>query len=150
MDEVVAAPDRHALQGADRKRLLQVLDDLRSEVCAETDVRKSDGEGLVQGQQLGALSEEDEQLVASLREGLESLAGGRQEQPARVALAVEGALDGAEFVVRGDILMGQLGRLPQLLPSFVFLVRLPLSGKPEALRISRRAARLLSDGVPMS
>src|SRR5829696_1393409 len=133
MDEAVAATDRHALQRTDRKRLLRVLNDLRSEVCAEIDDRQTDDEGVVQGQPLGALSDEDEQLVASLREGLESLAGRRQEQPARVALAVEGPLDGAEFVVRGDILMGQLGCLPKLLPSFVFLVRLPLSGKPEAL-----------------
>jgi hypothetical protein len=90
------------------------------------------------------LSEEDEHLVAELWEGLASLAGSRRAQP-RLAPAVQGALDGAEFVVRGAILTARPGRLPQLLPSFVFLVMLPISGKPEALRVSRRAARLLAE-----
>ena len=58
-------------------------------------------------------------------------------------MALQGALDGAEFVVRGDILLGQSARLSQRLPSFVFLVLLPLLGKPEALRAADRAARLL-------
>ena len=34
----------------------------------------------------------------------------------------------------------------RLLPSFVFLVLLPLLGKPEALRAAERAARLLDRG----
>ena len=62
--------------------------------------------------------------------------------------AVQGALKRAELVVRGELLRGEGERLAALLPSFAFLVVLPLLGKGEALRISERAAELLDSGGP--
>ena len=57
---------------------------------------------------------------------------------------MQAALDGAEFVARGDILTGRR-RLPQLLPSFAFLAVLPQMGKAEALRVAGRAAQLVAE-----
>ena len=116
MDETVAVADLPA-EGIERRRLIQVLSNLSNEGC-----------------------DQDEQLVTELRAGLAGLAGLRPGEPVEPP-ALQWALDGAEFVVRNDILLGQSARLPHRLPSFVFLVLLPLLGKPEALRAANWAAR---------
>jgi hypothetical protein len=124
-----------------RSGLLEAL----SELCAETGrgpaaEEAPAGESAAEALQTVRLSSEDEALVAGLRAGLTRLAGvGRSEPRA----AVRGALDGAEFVARGELIVGHRARLSDLLPSFVFLVLLPLNGSAEALRLSERAARLL-------
>ena len=124
MDETVAVADLPA-EGIERRRLIQVLSDL-SNGCTKALAPN----GL----------DQDEQLVTELRAGLAGLAGLRPGEPVE-PLALLWALDGAEFVVRNDILLGQSARLPHRLPSFVFLVLLPLLGKPEALRAANWAAR---------
>jgi hypothetical protein len=122
----------------ERRRLIQVLGALSSEGCAEEPAQHRHVEALASNSRL----DQDEQLVSELRAGLARLAGLRRGPVA--PLALQGALDGAEFVVRGDILSGQSARLPQRLPGFVFLVLLPLLGKPDALRAADRAGRLLA------
>ena len=144
MDNALAVADGPALKGIERKRLLRVLSDLSEGEGNEARAQHGQTEQLAAERPFDArLGEDDEQLVTELRAGLAKLAGSRQGKPVDAAAAVQGALDGAEFVVRGDLLSGQSARLPQMLPSFVFLVLLPLLGKPEALRAAERAARLL-------
>ena len=122
MDESPAVAERPTLKREQRKRLLQILGNLSSEDDSQS------------------------QQVVELRTGLARLAGLRPGEPDNGSVAVQGALDGVEFVVRGEIASGQSARLPQLLPSFVFLVLLQRLGKPEALREAERAARLLDRG----
>ena len=57
--------------------------------------------------------------------------------------AVGAALDGAEMVMRGELVSGNAGQLPALMPSFVFLVALPVVTEDEALDLSKRMARLV-------
>lgn len=90
-------------------------------------------------------SAEDEQLVVRLRAGLARL-GARTGTPTRRNESLRRALDAAEYVTRGEILMGREERLPQLLPGFAFLAVLPTSGRAEALHASRQASRLLEGG----
>jgi len=49
---------------------------------------------------------------------------------------------GSKYVLRGDISQGRASELARRLPSFVFLVLLPLLGRPEAMRVAARAERL--------
>jgi hypothetical protein len=137
VDETVAVADRPA-EGIERRRLIQVLSDLSDEGRTDAPARHSQAETFASNSRL----DQDEQLVTELRAGLARLAGLRPGEPVE-PLAVQGALEGAEFVVRSDILSGQSERLTQRLPSFVFLVLLPLLGKSEALSAADRAARLL-------
>jgi hypothetical protein len=148
MDEALAVADGGpALKGIERKRLLRVLSDLSDGEGNAARAQRREDEGLASNPSFDVrLGEDDERLVTELRAALAKLAGLRQGEPAEMTAAVRGALDGAEFVVRGDLLLGRSTRLPQLLPSFVFLVMLPLLGKPEALRAAERAARLLDRG----
>ena len=147
MDEAFAAAGvgRPFLEGAERRRLLQAL----SELCEEREAwprgDELHAEALPGHWPLAArLSREDEQLVARLRAGLAKLAGSLRGEPFEAAAAVHRALDGAESTMRRDFARGRSGRLPQLLPSFAYLVVLPLEGPAEALRVSERAARLVS------
>ena len=91
----------------------------------------------------GILDAEDEALVARLREVLariaSTLAAGAEEPPAQ---AIRIALDGAEFVMRSELLGDSPERLPRLVPSFVFLVTLAAADHDRALELSRRAAEL--------
>lgn len=147
MDKALAAPGIHRpfLERAERRRLLRALNELCEE--RETWPRGDElhAEALPEHWPLAArLNGEDEQLVARLRAGLAKLAGSLRGEPFEAAAAVHRALDGAESVMRRDCARGQSGRLPQLLPSFAYLVVLPLGGPAEALRVSERAARLLA------
>lgn len=87
---------------------------------------------------------EDERLVCEMRRALAKVAAALGEGADFDADAVVGAaLDGAEVVMRGEIVVGNTGRLPALLPGFVFLVVLPLAGQDRALEISNRCAELV-------
>jgi hypothetical protein len=132
------------LAGDEREALLRVADQLSIEL------------GYVEGEEIpgehspldaahgvmGILNSEDELFVSRMRRGL-----------ARVAAALDGAgtaggavgaaLDGAEMVVRGELVQGNAAQLPSLLPSFVFLVALPVVEQDEALELSRRTTRLV-------
>jgi hypothetical protein len=46
-------------------------------------------------------------------------------------------------VMRAELARAHAKQLPDLLPSFVFLVTLPIVGQDEALELSQRAARLV-------
>jgi hypothetical protein len=146
MNEAVAVAPRPTSGAVGPERLLQVVTDLSDEV------------GRARGQQPpgdrrradARLSTGDEQLVVRLRVGLGQLAAAAGSEhggsPDRLA-AVRMRLDAAESVMRRKIQCGQAERLPQLLPSFIFLAVLPLLGQTEALRVSGRAAQLLEMGA---
>jgi hypothetical protein len=92
----------------------------------------------------GILSAEDELWVTHLRGGLARIAStlsGGAEPPHPDA--VRAALDGADLVMRGELVNGNDDWLPRLMPSFVFLVVLPIVDQDRALEISRRCAELI-------
>jgi hypothetical protein len=96
----------------------------------------------------GQLDAKDEELIAGLRGALARLAaaartgedGGGASEGAVIA-----ALDGAELVMRGEIMLGNGECISDLVPSFAFLATLPITGKERALAISRRATKLLEE-----
>lgn len=96
----------------------------------------------------GGLGFEEERLVGRLRGSLQriaaALSAGREDPPVQ---AVAAALDGAEIVMSGELVRGGVGRLPRLLPSFVFLVALPIVEQDRALALSRRTAELIAEGT---
>jgi hypothetical protein len=134
-------------EGNEPAHLLRILGDLCDEFAAEARAGEPapDRELPVTEQRRSKpLSTDEEELVSGLKAGLARLAGPSQGGPDGTA-AVQAALDGAEFVARGDILTGRRRRLPQLLPSFAFLAVLPQMGKAEALRVAGRAAQLVAE-----
>ena len=48
--------------------------------------------------------------------------------------------------MRGELVSGNAAQLPALMPSFVFLVALPVVDQDRALELSRRTSELI-DGV---
>jgi hypothetical protein len=146
MDEALVVTDRSGLEGVERRRLLLALGELCNEVCQGPREEEPHGKVLPEAWRPHAeMGIEDEKLVAGLKSCLGRLASAARSgrgEPVQAA-AVRRRLDGAEFVMRREIMMGQGERLPQLLPSFVFLVVLPLLGHTEALHLSERAAQLL-------
>jgi hypothetical protein len=92
------------------------------------------------------LSPDDEALVATMRQALAAVAAAAvpaKREPRDDA--VRAALDGAELVIRGELVSGNAERLPSLMPSFVFLVTLPIVDQDEALDLARRTAELVED-----
>ena len=99
------------------------------------------------GPMAGVLGDADEELATVLREALARVAvaaGARPEDPQ--AHRVLAALDGAEMVIRGELVSGNLVQLPRLLPSLVFMVTLPIVEQDRALALSRRASELIGEG----
>jgi hypothetical protein len=97
----------------------------------------------------GVISPQDESLVATLRRSLAKVAAaaaGAVRPEAADQSAVSAALDGAELVMRGELARGNGAQLPALMPSFVFLVTLPVVEQDQALHLSRRTAELI-DGA---
>ena len=95
------------------------------------------------------LGAEDEALVARLRAALAGIAstlGAETEEPAVRAIGT--ALDGAEFVIRGELAAGNADRVVRLMPSFVFLVALSVADQDRALELSRRTAELIEEIGP--
>lgn len=92
-----------------------------------------------------ALSAEDDLLVRRLRAGLTKIATalGGFEPDFSHPLIVQMVLDGAEMMMRGEILKGNRERLSQMVPDFVFLVALPIADQDRALELSRRASELI-------
>lgn len=101
-----------------------------------------------EGALVGLLDPEDELLVSGLRRALANVAaaaGGDSEGIAEKAVGM--TLDGIETVMRGELMSGNADQLSELLPSFVFLVTLPVVHQDMALELSRRAARLLEGAL---
>lgn len=136
------------LAGNERRALLAVADHLSAELgyAEGGELPGSDsplgGEG---GVMAGILNAEDESLVAGVRSGLAKVAAalgnGGPDRDSRTAVGA--ALDGAEMVMRGELVIGNGGQLPTLLPSFVFLVVLPVVEQDRALELSRRTSELV-------
>jgi AcrR family transcriptional regulator len=74
-------------------------------------------------------------VLALMIEGADGTEGGSTT----TALA---ALGSAEAVIRRELAAGRTGRLPQLLPDFVYAVLVPFVGQGEALRQAKVAAKV--------
>ena len=138
--------------GNEREALLAVAERLSVELgyaeAAAISANPSawDGESKAMG---GILDSEDEALIATIRLSLSRLAAalGGEVLDASSRTAVNAALDGAELVMRGELLIGNFARLPALLPSFVFLVTLTLVDQERALELSRKTAQLIEGAL---
>jgi hypothetical protein len=98
----------------------------------------------------GILDAEDEALLARVREALAGIAStlsaaDAEEPPVQ---AIETALDGAEFVIRGELASGNTERALKLMPSLVFLVALSVADQDRALELSRRTVELIGELAP--
>lgn len=105
--------------------------------------------GVEGGAMDGILNSEDELLVARVRSGLAKVAAalGSESLEGASRSAVGAALGGAEMVMRGELVSGNADRLPALMPSFVFLVALPVVDQDRALELSRRTERLVEGAL---
>lgn len=95
----------------------------------------------------GPLDRDDEVLATELRQSLARVAmgalGGGGPRRGPDENAVGAALDAVEMVTRAELATGNAGRLPALLPGFVFLVTLPVVDQDRALELSNRCSRLV-------
>jgi hypothetical protein len=91
------------------------------------------------------LNTEDELLVRRLRTYLARIAAalGRGELDFSHPLIPQMVLDGAEMMMRGEIIKGNRERLAQMMPDFVFLVAMPGVDQDRALELSRRTSDLI-------
>jgi hypothetical protein len=91
----------------------------------------------------GPLGANDEQLVARLREALAGVAanvGTSDGEPSLRLLDI--TLDGAVFVIRGELEKGDHENVLQMVPSFVFLVALSVTDRDRALELSQHTEEL--------
>lgn len=95
------------------------------------------------------LGPEEEQLVVDLGRALARVAAALEKQGLRTPPenAVNAALYGAELVLRGELMNGNGRQLVKLMPSFVFIVALPIVEQDRALELSRRTEELVEDGA---
>jgi hypothetical protein len=140
------------LAGNEREALLRLADQLSIELGyaeAEEIPGAHSPLGGEEGAMAGILNSEDELLVARVRLGLAKVAAalGGEGPDGASGSAVGAALDGAEMVMRGELVMGNAAQLPALMPSFVFLVTLPVVDQDRALELSRRTARLVEGAL---
>lgn len=93
------------------------------------------------------LSPEDELLVAAARRSLIRLAASllAEHSPAILDTSLRALLDGSELVMRSELAAGN--SLLPLMPSFVYLIVLPMLSQDEAVALSRRTASLLEEGL---
>jgi hypothetical protein len=132
---------------------LETLAGVADRLCAEFGYRAVQGRDgdpppseLTSARLFGvSLGEEEERLVATARQALvriaEALMG---RKPAAIPeTAVPALIDGAEMVMRSELAAGNPPTT--LMPSFVFLVTLPLVDQDEALELSRRTASILEE-----
>jgi hypothetical protein len=136
------------LAANEREALLRVADRLSIELgyadCEEAPWADSTLGG-DRGTMAGILNSEDELLVLKMRRGLAKVAAaaGDGDFEGSSETGIGAALDGTELVMRGEIVMGNAGRLPALLPGFVFLATLPVVDQDRALELSKRASALV-------
>jgi hypothetical protein len=94
------------------------------------------------------LSPEDEQLIASVRRSLVEIAaalGAGQPADSPETKTVQTLIDGAELVMRRELAAGK--RLAGAMPSFVYLIAMPLVDQEEALEFSKRTAALVEEAL---
>jgi hypothetical protein len=136
------------LAGRDREALPEVADQLSVELGYAEGEELPGADSMLggaDGAMTGILNSEDELLVARVRRGLARIAaalsaGGSDNSSASAVVA---ALDGAEMVMRGELVRGKAEQLPALMPSFVFLVALTVVDQDRALELSKRTEELL-------
>jgi AcrR family transcriptional regulator len=91
------------------------------------------------------------EMYASGKRVLQALLDRGREDPVEEqgipSSAGRGALAAAESLIVGQILAGNTGRLPELLPDIVYIVTVPYLGQDEALRQSREAEKSLRSGA---
>lgn len=137
--------------GSEREAALRIADRLCAEVgCDEGDVDNGDADSAIDRREQkiwGVLSAEDESLVAAIRDRLAKLAAAIAAGPLEGATreAVTSALDGTELVMGGELTRGNSMHLLALMPSFVFLVTLPIAQHDGALELSRRTSELIEE-----
>jgi hypothetical protein len=87
----------------------------------------------------------DEQFILAMRRSLARIAAALDGDETRMASepSVIAALDATEMVIRGELTIGNSGRLPTLLPAIVFLVTIPVVDRDRALALSKRCSQLL-------
>jgi hypothetical protein len=92
------------------------------------------------------LGPEDQQLIATARRSLTQIAaalGADKPEHEQGRRTVRMLIDGAELVMRGELAAGN--QVIGVIPSFVYLVALPMVEQDEALELSDRAATLLEE-----
>jgi hypothetical protein len=147
LERVVAFP--LVLAGNEREAVLRVADQLSTELgyaAGEEVPGAASPLGGEEGPMAGMLNTEDELLVARVRRALAKVAAALDSDGPEDT-AVGAALDGAEMVMRGELVSGNAARLPELMPSFVFLVALPVVDQDRALELSRRTERLVEGAL---
>lgn len=134
--------------GKGLEALLQALDELCNELGwtdDEADIPRTRSPLSSSG--IRSLSDpQDEMLVRKVMRRLASLAtvlGAAQAEGVR-RRALCAALDGAELVMRGELSSGNARQLPSLIPSFVFLVTVPIIEQDAALDLSQRTSDLIT------
>jgi hypothetical protein len=137
-------------EGNAREALLRVAKRLSVELGYADGGDTTLGASLSGGQaeaQADTLDPKDERLVAEVRHGLARLADalGAAEHPEPVQRLLTATLDGAEMMMRRELMRGRCERLPALMPSFVFLVALPIAPQDEAIELSQRTIDLLEE-----
>jgi hypothetical protein len=147
-------PFRLVAGGNEGEALLRIVDQLCAELgYAEGEGGPAEARALADGERegmVGMLGPEDEVLVRKMRWGLARLAAavGAGSAPTDIPKrAVRVALDGAEVVMRGVLIRGNGTQLGALMPSFVFLVTLPVIDQDEALGLSRRTSELIEGAL---
>jgi hypothetical protein len=136
------------LAGKDREALPGVVDQLSVELGYAEGEELPGAHSPLSGEEgamAGILNSEDELLVAGVRHGLAKIAAalGSEGSEGTSGRAVSAALDGAEMVMRGELVRGKAEQLPPLMPSFVFLVALTVVDQDRALELSRRTSKLI-------
>lgn len=139
---------------------LEVLLRVADRLCEELGRRDHEPTAPATGLAAGAsgpsevLAPEEESLVATIRESLAQVATAVAAAPDEhdsdaesSDAAVRAALDGAELVIRGELVSGNADHLVSLMPSFVFLVTLPIVNQDQALELARRTAELIEDAL---
>jgi hypothetical protein len=133
----------------ERKALIRIADQLSVELgyVGDREIPGEDSDlGGEESAMAGILNSGDELLVTEIRRGLAKVAAAALDGAEPVDTtesAVDAVLDGAEMVMRGEMVMGNAGQLPALMPGFVFLVTLPVVDQDRALELSKRCARLI-------
>jgi hypothetical protein len=137
---VLAAGERSALLRVAHQLSVELGYVEGEEVPAATSPLGGKGGGMA-----GILNSEDELLVLRVRHALARIAAalGKGDSDGATVNATAAALDGAEMVMRGELMRGNAAQLPALMPSFVILVALPVVDQDRALELSRRTARLV-------
>jgi hypothetical protein len=128
--------------------LLRVADQLCEELGyadpgAVPESRTTAAENSATSHVLGA---DDAALMVRLKAALAKIAVAVGDGPEDSSVRpVQAALEGAELVIRGELIRGNEARLPRLMPSFVYIVALPIVEQDRALELSRRTSELIDE-----